>query len=594
MFFVLDLPWGERTPKVKYRPDKKVHVYEGTILPQKLKPYRCDDFSYGRWQEDEMNRVIQYPIQSDTQFTLKDHQKEAAKKILNAYDSGWPGFLEADKTGLGKTLSVLAGITLIARKQGYSRKRPAKVLIVCPLSVIPQWRMTIRNYSGSLNYIRPLIINYQQLSKLQETPPNASVVKKRKTKKRITAKNGQPTIDWDFVVFDESHKLKNYPSSAVSHSSEKIAQLGKKYIKGRSPFVIFSTATPGSSPLHFSLLSGILSKLINPNLNEYITPKKWGQFLADNNFHVTKNKNGWAWAQFINFDKNSSNPIKRQKYEQQLNESILKQRKDARRIGLALKERTAPFIMRKPTDIAGWPEQQIITIPTVLDHKGLAKYKMIWNEFRSWLRMNPTANDSQSAFTERLRYRQKSSLLKVDPMVIFVDQLVEAGYQVYISCAFIETVDLYKTKLSAKNIKVSEVSGRITNNGSEQLRKQEILKFQKGITNVIISTVTEGVSFHANEILEDGTKATSNDRVTIIHDLRENDLDNEQALGRAHRDGQNSIAYIPYIENTIDEKVIKSFSNKTANRETMLGEGSDYAERINRIFVNEAARSQNI
>jgi hypothetical protein len=585
MYYTLDIPWGFQHPDVQYWKDKKVHVYKGALLPPELRRFASEDFSFARWREDELNGIVMPPEKGSVKFTPKPHQIEAAKAILKAYYTNKPGFLEADKTGLGKTLSTLAGIVAIAKKEGFSPKKTANLLIVCPKGVIPQWRQTIHNYPLTTAVTRPLIINYQQLNKLLKAPPTARVAKKARTKNRQTARNGKPTVDWDFIIFDEAHYLKNYPSSGVSMSAASVAKLNEKYERKHSPFVIFSTATPGASPLNLSLMSGFLAPLLQPNLKEPVTPDIWAPFLEKIGFAVKKGKSSYSWAP-LPWKPSDGDPEKIRNYKTGVRIAKMKQRKDAQRIGRALLSPKAPFIMRSPKDIAGWPEQQTIPFPIQLTSKQQPIYEEAWTRFRDFLRLTPAKSDPRGALVETLRYRQKSSLLKVESMIDAVEDFVEGGNQVYISCEFIETIDQYKKALTKKGIKVCEISGRTTAD-REKIR----IQFQKGMYDVVLCTVVAGISLHSGETLPDGTKATSIPRVTIIHDIRQNNLDTEQALGRAHRDGTNSISYFPYLEKTVDEKIIQSFTNKTANMKSMLGSSLDDAEFLDRMFREAAART---
>lgn len=587
MQFVLDMPWGHSHKDVKYFKDRKIHVYQGPILPAALRPYHTEDFSYGRWQEDELNGMVLTPERGNTVFTPREHQKEAAKSIFKCYSLGWSGFLEADKTGLGKTLSTLAGVTAIAKSSGFGVKNKGKLLIVCPKGVIPQWRQTLHNYPISTALLRVVIINYQQLNKLLETPSNARVVKKAKTKNRQTAKSGKPLVDWNYIIFDEAQYLKNYPSSSVSMAAASVAKLNNPYEKDRSPFVIFSTATPGASPLNFSLMCGFMAPLISKRPGaKTVTPDTWGAFLASEDFAISKGKAGYSWATIPWFGKASADPKEQAKYARDVAAAKLIQRKDARRIGQALISDGAPFIMRAPKDIAGWPEQQFIPFGVEMTSKQRPVYEEAWSRFRNFLRLSPAKQDPKSALVENLRYRQKSSLLKVDSMIETVADFVEAGNQVYISCQFIETIETYKTKLEAKKIRVVEISGRNANERTEMR-----LKFQKGEADVVLCTVTAGISLHAGEILPDGTKASLNPRVSIIHDIRANNLDAHQTLGRAHRDGTNSLTYFPYLEKTVEEQVIASYTNKTANMNAMTGESVQDSENLERLFLKAAVKT---
>lgn len=484
------------------------------------------------------------------------------------------------------TLSGLSGITAIAKKQGFDYQNKAKLLIVCPKSVIPQWRNTILSYPASTTVLRPLIINYEQLNKLLIPPSTAKVAKKRSTKNRQTASRGTPTVDWDFVIFDESHKAKNY-TSQTTKAAERVSKLYQKYSVGKTPFVLFSTATPGDTPLNFSIMAGIIAPLLSraPAAKE-VTPKLWGGFLNSMNFHMRKTKAGWAWITLPGFDKNSPDPAKRAAYKVQLREVKRKQRADAQRIGKALIQPGAPFIMRSPSDIQGWPEQQVIPLPIDLTSGQQSIYEEAWTLFRDWLNLTPARKDPKGALVQMLRYRQKASLLKVPALVDFIMDQVEAGNQVFVSCQFIETVDELKQSLIKKRVSVTEMSGR-----NVKFREKNRLSFQKNEVDVILSTVVEGISLHANEDLPDGTKASDKPRITIVADLRQNSLDTQQILGRAHRSGESSVAYIPIISKTIEERIVDSFINKQANLKTMTGSSEDEAAELENIFREAAART---
>lgn len=486
------------------------------------------------------------------------------------------------------TLTTLTAVTAIAKKSGATKDNKKTLLVVCPKGVIPQWRQTIRNYPASTINLRIMVINYQQLNKLIESPEKAKQAKRARTKNRNTAAGGKPKFDFDFVVFDESHALKNYPSSSTSLAAVNIAKLNSAYVKGKSPFVVFSTATPGSSPLNFSVMSGFLARLVSDSPSaKTVFPSQWGDFLANQGFSVKKGKSGYTWASVPWFGKNSDKPEERAKYEKLVKQSKLQQRKDAVRIGKALSRPIAPFLKRSPKDIAGWPEQQIIPMPLELSAKQRPVYEEAWSRFRRWLKLTPAKSDPKGALVENLRYMQKCSLLQVEPMIDPVVEWVDDGKQVYIAVQFMETLDAYKTRLAEKKIPCVEISGR-----NVKERENERIRFQKGLAKVVLCTVTSGISLHADEILPDGTKASSNERISIIHDLRNDPNQTGQSLGRAHRDGVNSLTYIPYFEDTVGEKTVNSFINKFANMKSMLGESKNEVDYLEEVF-REAAMSKN-
>lgn len=585
---IVSLPWGMKYPGVRYDKQRKVNVFEGSKLPLGLEDFGAEDFSYERWIEDDLNGFVRPPKKGANKFTPRPHQVEAGKAIFKAYAAGYQGFLEADKTGLGKTLACLAGLAYIMAKDPRFKdgKRTPKILIVCPKRVIPVWRNTLRAYPIVGTRARLMVTNYQSLQKLVEPPKEAATAKRQKTKNRLVASKGKPRIDWDFVIFDESHYLKNYPSSTISLLATNVAQMETPYKRGKTPFVISATATPGATPLNFACMAPWLGRLLDPQSEaaKKLTPKGWGKFLQSIGFSVKEGKVGWNWAVLPYFGKDSENPKERIAYEKKYREAKAAQRKDAARIGQALTSPGAPFIMRSPSDIAGWPEQQIVPLPVELDGEGRATYREAWDRFREFLRLPPKRQDPKARMVENLRYRQKSSLLKVPAITEQVIDWVDQGYQVYISCEFSETVQKYAEGFRKAKIPYVETTG-----ATEDVEVPR-LQFQKGEAKVVISTLLEGVSFHSNEELPDGTRATKAPRITVMSDLRQNNLSNEQAFGRCHRSGENSVLYIPYFADTVDEKIISSFANKTANMRKMTGSSDEDAEILERIFEEVASQ----
>jgi hypothetical protein len=590
MKHVLELPYGFKVNSGKsyYDRSKKVHIWEGTLLPAELRRFASADFSRQRWVDDELNLHVMPPQKPSVVFTPRDHQLEAGKEIAKSYGEGWRGFILADKTGVGKTLSGLHGICVIAKREGFTPKKKAKMLVVCPKGVIPQWRNTLRNYPISSALLRTMVINYEQLNKLIDAPAANKLGKKAKTRNRRIASHGKSSIAWDFIVFDEAHYLKNYPQSAASLAACTIASLNQPYARGRAPFVIFSTATPGATPLNFSLMAGILAPLISSKPEaKKTTPDVWGPFLLSEKFAVKEGKVNWTWAPVPWYGKNSDDVKERAKYKAAESQARRQQRLDAKRIGRALKKPQAPFLMRSPADLAGWPEQQFIPLPIEMTARQKPIYEEAWTRFRNWLRLTPAKSDPKGGLVEMLRYRQKTSLLKVEQVSENIVDWVQAGNQVYLNCQFLDTLDQYKKHLDKAGISHCEISGR---NSAD--REEERIKFQKGQVQVCLCTVVAGISLHSNEDLPDGTKATSKPRITVIADLRLNNLDSAQALGRAHRDGENSISYIPYLEGTIDHKIVDNFTNKQANMGSMMGASQNDAEELERLFREAAARSK--
>lgn len=582
---IIDVPFDQRYEArrmgVKYDAKNKINYYEGD-LPDGLRDWDSKDYSYERWTEDQLNGSIRPVRLGPVMFNPRPHQVEAMNAILKAYDESWPGFLIADSTGLGKTLSIVAGVCAIAKERHRACSKRLKVLVVCPKGAMGVWRQTFKAYGESIR-LRPLIINYQRLNKLIKEPATARKAKTTRTRNRRIARDGSPRISFDVIVFDESHYLKNFGSSGVSMAASTIAMLDGEYRKGTSPFVVYSTATPGSTPLNMAIMAPVLSKALDPKVKRHIGPKDWGGFLSKEGFHVSKGKTGWNWVSAPWWGANSKDPKERKKYELAKERVQQEQDEDTKRIGEAWSRDGSPFISRDPTQLKNWPEQPVEPFYIELDAKGSSMYKEAWTAFRDFLSLKRKGQtDPKDALTQNLRFRQKASLLKAPMIAEHAADLVEEGNQVFIGCEFLETVDMILDGLRKRHVPAVEFTGR-----SSEEREDNRLKFQKGEAKVIVANVAEAVSFHASESLPDGSKATPNQRITIIADVRQNPNDCVQQMGRAHREGQCSPCEFPVILDTVDVKVMDSFIKKARNLNQMKGaDDPDYLDRVFEDIVN--------
>jgi ERCC4-related helicase len=172
---------------------------------------------------------------SDAQVDLNPHQVDAA---LFAFRSPLSkGAILADEVGLGKTIE--AGIVLT--QKWAERKR--RILIIVPSNLRKQWSQELSD-----KFFLPSVILESKSfnSEISNSNLNPFVQDKIIICSYHFARSKEPyikLIDWDLVVIDEAHRLRN-----VYKPSNKIANSIKQSIK-QSPKILL-TATP----LHNSLL----------------------------------------------------------------------------------------------------------------------------------------------------------------------------------------------------------------------------------------------------------------------------------------------------------------------------------------------------
>jgi SNF2 family DNA or RNA helicase len=154
-------------------------------------------------------------------ITIFPHQIKTALIYLNEMNGR---LLIADEVGLGKTIE--AGIIL---KELIARNEVKKVLVLCPASLTLQWQEEMRD-----KFRLHFEINKSVHHWIRENLIIASI----DTAKLLKHMQQIELIQWDLLLIDEAHKLKNKSTKAYK-SMEKI----------RATHKLFLTATPMQNSL---------------------------------------------------------------------------------------------------------------------------------------------------------------------------------------------------------------------------------------------------------------------------------------------------------------------------------------------------------
>ena len=557
--YFLDIPFMAQVAGAVYDSKLKKHTYVGDSLPESLLPYQSKDFSWLRWQEDNYNKALLPLTPLSYKMTPRPHQKEAAVAIARAAKAGWRGFIEGDGTGLGKTISSAFGIygSMKMKKQ-----RKANVLVICPKSVIEHWGNTFKALGITAN-MRICVINYEQSKNLLKAPASAKQAKRSKTKNRQTMTKGTPIVKWDYIVADESQKLKNWEAAQMPKAFANIA----RYQETTDwPFVIWSSATIGQTPLELRYLAPILYQATKTSQRT-----AWKTWLETQGFHinVAKKSGKISWIA----PKTNSSEEDKAEIKQSRKEDLMKLNK-------MLFSASSPSIRRKPQDIAGWPEIQRIAKGYSLAPMEYVQYQKEWILFRTQYRLSQRGKNPKGALAQQLRFRQKSSLIRASSTLEEINELLDNNFQVAVFCEFMESIDKMKESLEKSNIPVAEYTGR-----NEGIRESERIRFQKGQAKVIFFSTDYGISLHAEEILPDGSIASKAKRSTLIHDVTYSGIKCSQIEGRTHRDGQFSPVYYLYALNTTEEKIAETMVGRVQNILSIMDDAS-LAEELDSLLVS--------
>lgn len=201
-------------------------------MPQHLTPYQS---RYIAWQLTR--RAAGNSLESlastlvDSQVDLNPHQVEAA--LFACQNPLARGVILADEVGLGKTIE--AGLVI---SQCWAERR-RRVLIITPANLRKQWHQELQDKFN----LHGLILeakNYNTLRKQGHSNPflQASVPVICSYQFAKAKANDIKNIEWDLVVLDEAHRLRNvYKTSNVIAKTLKEA-LGHVHSK------VLLTATP--------------------------------------------------------------------------------------------------------------------------------------------------------------------------------------------------------------------------------------------------------------------------------------------------------------------------------------------------------------
>lgn len=144
------------------------------------------------------------------------HQIECVRRVIDEMNGQ---ALLADEVGLGKTIE--AGLIL---REYLERGLLTKALILTPASLVRQWEWELRQKLGLRVFRQRTVYDWQNSPILV-----ASLATAKKEPHATLAK----AVDWDLVIVDEAHHLKNQKTQAYQFISE----LKKRHL-------LLVTATP--------------------------------------------------------------------------------------------------------------------------------------------------------------------------------------------------------------------------------------------------------------------------------------------------------------------------------------------------------------
>ncbi|MBO9728329.1 MAG: DEAD/DEAH box helicase [Chitinophaga sp.] len=468
--------------------------------------------AFARRRTEAMELVA--PVPGTLQTTLRPYQEEGFRWMTHLAAWG-AGACLADDMGLGKTIQAIA-LLLHRGEQGAA-------LVVCPASVVNNWRNEINRFAPSLNVI---YLHTGHRSKLVKSAGPFDVVITTygllQAEEKLLC-----SVKWPTVVLDEAHTIKNFQTKT-----------SKAAMSLQAGFKLMLTGTPIQN--HMGEIWNLFN-FLNPGLLGTLD-------------HFNK--------QFVFPSVRNPESAVKQHLKKLLAPFILRRTKTGVLDELPPKTEILKLVSLSPDEAAFYEALRRKALENIkATEGGVAQQHIRALAEISRLRMaacNPQMVDAESDIP--------SSKLMVFKEI--VTELVANNHRALVFSQFVKHLDIVKEALLAMGITYCYLDGSTLMSQRDKLVKD----FQAGKAQLFL------ISLKAGGL---GLNLTAADYV-IHMDPWWNPAIEEQASDRAHRIGQTRpvTIYRLVAQHTIEEKIIELHNSKRDLADQLL-EGSDQAGRLN-------------
>ncbi len=204
----------EETDKLLARLEKQPNLTVNKMqllhnaLSGKIDDYDFDyDEAFARVISD-FTKVEDIELPKELNGTLRAYQEIGYRWLYTNIKKGF-GCCIADDMGLGKTIQVIS--LILKLKEENKLKKPA--LVVCPTTLMGNWKSELNNFAPSLN-----VLTYHGFNR--EFSTKCDVILTTYAILRIDLEKFQKT-NWDLLIIDEAQNIKN-PSTSQTQAIKAI------------------------------------------------------------------------------------------------------------------------------------------------------------------------------------------------------------------------------------------------------------------------------------------------------------------------------------------------------------------------------------
>ena len=465
-----------------------------------------------------------FEVPENLKGVLREYQRKGFLWLKTLHQNGFGGIL-ADDMGLGKTLQVISFLESEQEELAQSGEQGHPALIVCPASLVYNWKKEIERFAPSLAVVIVSGTAGERKKILEQTKSDAVIVTSYDLLKRDISIYEK--MIFATQVIDEAQYIKN----ARTQAAKAVKQIS-------AGFKIALTGTP---------IENRLSELWS--IFDYLMP-------------------GFLFS-YQDFRERIEIPIIQNQDAQEMEH---------------LQRMIRPFVLRrlKREVLKDLPEKLEENVYARLEGEQLKLYDA--HVQRMKLILNKQVDEQEF---NRDRFRLLAELTKLrqlccDPSLVFenynseqakmdmcmelIQNAVGGGHKILLFSQFTTMLEHLQKRLSAEDISFYTLTGSV----NKEKRMQLVEAFNQDETSVFCISLKAGGT---------GLNLTAAD-IVIHFDPWWNVAVQNQATDRAHRIGQTNVVtvYKLVTQGTIEEKIIEMQEKKQELAEQVLeGEGMDSA-----------------
>ena len=496
----------------------------GNIIIPKYRAFYIDSLKHNKYKSIDTDnsfntfinnfkkyRDIDIKLSKEDNKILRDYQKDGVKWLYTIYKCDLGGIL-ADEMGLGKSIQTICFI-----KQLLKEKEDAKIMIVCPTSLVYNWQKEFEKFGKELKYV----VVHEGKEKRKEIINRFDEYNIFITSYGLIRNDNDEYEDkyFELCIIDEAQAIKNYQANMTKEI---------KKIKAKTKIALTGT------PLENSVLELW-------SIFDFIMPGYLNSIVKFRSLYGIK-------------DVDDESMDRLQKLNYQIKPFILRRKKCDVYKDLPDKIENNIYLdlpdIQKTLYLKELKESKE-EIEDLIETEGFkrARFKIL----QLLMKLRQICVDPNIRYTN-----YKGESIKIEKLLEIVKDYISEGHKILIFSSFKIVVDRVQELFNKNNITNYMIAGDV----KSKTRMELVEKFNNDDTNCFLITLKSG-----------GTGLNLTGADVVIHlDIWWNPQVENQATDRAHRIGQkNKVTVLKLItKGTIEERIIELQNKKKILSENLI------------------------